>query len=629
MRARHALHAVSLAALFLAAYAWFLPPKSPAQFGTNNAVRFYLAKSLALDGRFDIGRYYTGGIDAAAFNGRFYSGKAPAASFLAVPVIWALARASAGAPPDWVLLYAARLAVVSIPSVLMILTLHGFLLRRGVSCASADLAAAGYGLGTMAFPYSTEFVGHQLAAVFIFWCFLFLWGSRQDEPDSNLLRRHAHTRTRRYFSLFSAVLFAGLAVAADYQAAVLAAIIFLFLGPSLRRPVPFLLFALGCLPGAAMVLGYNYACFGDPLSFPYAHEAMPIARQVQGQGLFGVQAPRLVPLVKLLFSPWRGIFFGSPFLLLSIPGLRLLWREGAGGKRLAALCLCACGAYLLFNSSYGAWSGGASYGPRFLVPVIPFFVVPAAVLFARGPRGCGLLAAVLVACSVAFHFAGTAAGPEAHEHLRNPMREFLLPSLLRGNVRPNVGAEAGLNGAAGLLPLAAILVLCAGCAHLTGERETGRIGRRIPDRIEQTLLAFCSAAVAAMACLFAFHRTEETAFRYAIIGHSYDVAGDADAAIPFFEKALDMDPRDDRVIVDLTRILIEKGEYRKALEANIRALAARPGDAELRAKVNRLIRLCDLSARPETGGGNSRREHAVLLRSFGVLRGTPAAGGGR
>lgn len=595
MRARHALHAASLAALFLAAYAWFLPPKSPEMWGTNNAVRFYLAKSLALDGSFTIERYYRGGIDAASFGGHFYSGKAPAASFLAVPVIRALSAACGGTPgaSDRMLLYAARLAVVSIPSVLMILTLHGFLLRRGVSCASADLAALGYGIGTMAFPYSTEFVGHQLAAVFIFWCFLFLWGAWSAPvpriPGSPAL-------------LLGGGLCAGLAVAADYQTAVLAAILFLFLGPWMCRPVPFLLFVLGCLPGAAMVLGYNYACFGNPLSFPYAHEAMPIARQVQGQGLFGVQAPRLAPLVKLLFSPWRGIFFGSPFLLLSIPGLRLLWREGAGGKRLAALCLCACGAYLLFNSSYGAWSGGASYGPRFLVPVIPFFVIPAAVFVARGPRGCGLFAAVLVACSVAFHFVGTAAGPEAHEHLRNPMREFLLWSLLRGNVRSNWGAEAGLNGAAGLLPLAVLVVLCTAGARLTGEKEAGRSARRAPDGVERALLALCGVAAAAMACLFVFLRTEETAFRYAIIGHSYDVAGDADAAIPFFEKALSMEPGDMRVVDDLTRILLEKGECRKALDANARALVARPGDAALRERVTRLVRMC---------GANDARSGAV------------------
>ena len=655
MRARRVLHGVAFGALFLIAYAWFLPPKSPELFGTNNAVRFYLAKSLALDGSFAIERYYRGGIDAAAFNGHFYSGKAPAASFLAVPVIRIISAVCRGrcAPPDWLFLYVARLAVISIPSVVMILTLHGFLRRRGVPDRMADLIVAGYGLGTMAFPYSTEFVGHQLAAVFLFWCFLNLdsWrralaecehdpanGRKGERAPLNFRsRRFADTPFRRFILLLTAGLCGGMAVAADYQTALIVAALFIFLGFPVRRPAGVLFFALGCLPGAAMVLGYNYACFGDPLSFPYAHEAMPIAREVQSQGLFGVQVPRLVPFVKLLFSPWRGLFFGSPFLLLFIPGLCALWREdaadadGTSGRRLAALCLCACGGYLLFNSSYGAWSGGAGYGPRFLVPVIPFFVIPVAALAARGPKGGGILMAILIAYSVAFHFVGTSAGPVAHEFLRNPVREFLLPSLLRGNIRPNWGAEAGWTGAAGLVPLIALLAACGILARLTGEGRARAEERRVPGRIERVLLALCGIAAVAMAVLFIFHRTEETAYRYAVLGHSYDMAGDPDAAIPCFEKALAMDPRDPRVVDDLTRILLERGKYRKALEANIHAFSSRPDDRGLQARVNALIRLCGVADALKSRGGDPQllAEQAAMLKILGILEPSPGEKGAR
>jgi hypothetical protein len=629
MRARRILHGAALGVLFLIAYAWFLPPKSPELFGTNNAVRFYLAKRLALDGSFAIESYYRGGIDAAAFNGHFYSGKAPAASFLAVPVIRVLSDACGGpcVVPDWLFLYVARLAVISIPSVVMILTLHGFLRRRGVSDRMADLIVAGYGLGTMAFPYSTEFVGHQLAAVFLFWCFLGLAASRKAASFF-----YAHTHTRTHAPLLYAGLCAGMAVAADYQAALIVAVLFIFLGFPVRRAAGVLLFALGCLPGAAMVIGYNYACFGNPLSFPYAHEAMPIAREVQGQGLFGVQMPRLIPFVKLLFSPWRGLFFGSPFLLLFLPGLCALWREdaadadGTSGRRLAALCLCACGGYLLFNSSYGAWSGGAGYGPRFLVPVIPFFIIPIAALAVRGPKGHGVLLVALIVYSAAFHFVGTSAGPVAHEFLRNPVREFLLPSLLRGNVRPNWGAEAGWTGAAGLVPLISLLAACGILARLTGEERGRAEERRGAGRIERVLLALCGIAAVAMACLFIFHRTDETAYRYGVIGHSFDFAGDPEGAIPFFEKALSMDPGDARVVDDLTRILVGRGEYRKALEANIRALASRPDDRRFRARVNALIGLCGVADALKSRGGDPQllAEQAAALKILGIWE--PSAG---
>jgi hypothetical protein len=594
MCARRRIHAAALGALFFSAYAWFLPPGSPELFGTNNAVRFYLAKSLALDGDFTIERYYRGGIDAASFGGHLYSGKAPAVSFFAAPVIRlvSLVAKSPRAVPDRVYLYIARLAVISIPSVAMLLALHGFLLRMGVSCRRADLLCLGYGLGTMAFPYSTEFVGHQLAAALLLRCFLGLasaWRIRgPGRPDAS---------TVRCGPIAAAGLCAGFAVASDYQTALIAAVLFAAMVP-LRRPRCVAAFALGCIPGAAMILAYNYACFGNPLSFPYAHEAMPIAREVQGRGLFGVQTPRLIPLVKLAFSPWRGLFFGSPFLLLAAPGLLALRRgdavdaAGVGGRRLAAICICACGGYLLFNSSYGAWSGGAGYGPRFLVPAIPFLLIPVAALLVRAPNGVCLLATVLAAFSISYHLVGTAAGPLAHEYLRNPVREFLLPSLLRGNVRPNWGAEAGWPPAAGLATLVAILSLCAAVVWSTAEGGTGGGGRRRTDAAERALLLLCAAAAAAMAVLFLLHRTEETAYRYGVLGHSYDVAGDPEAAIACFERSLGMDPRDGRVIDDLTRLLIERGDYRKAFEANARGLASRPGDRTLQARAAALAQLC-------------------------------------
>ncbi|HOE27437.1 MAG TPA: hypothetical protein PK696_07055 [bacterium] len=621
MRARRRIHAAALAALFFFAYAWFLPPGSPELFGTNNAVRFYLAKSLAFDGDVTIERYYRGGIDAASFGGHLYSGKAPAASCFAAPVIRlvSLVAKAPRAVPDRVYLYLARVAVISIPSVAMILALHGFLLRLGVSDRRADLLCLGYGLGTMAFPYSTEFVGHQLAAAFLFFGFLALASARGIRGPGRF-----GASTVRCAPFAAAGLCAGFAVASDYQTALIAALLFAAMVP-LRRPRCVAAFAFGCIPGAAMILAYNHACFGNPLSFPYAHEAMPIARQVQGQGLFGVQTPRLVPLAKLAFSPWRGLFFGSPFLLLAAPGLRALWRgeagdaAGIGDRRLAAICLCACGGYLLFNSSYGAWSGGAGYGPRFLVPAIPFLCIPVAAFAVRASRGAWILAAALIACSVAYHLVGTAAGPLAHEYLRNPVREFLLPSLLRGNVRPNWGAEAGWPPAAGLAALVAILSLCGVVARSTAKGGTGGEGRRRPDPAGRALLFLCAAAAGAMALLFLLHRTEETAYRYGVLGHGYEVAGDADAAIACFEKSLEMDPRDGRVIDDLTRLLIERGDHRRALEANIRAfsVAPRPQAGE---RCALLARLASLSERIATSPGDAalRAEHARLLEGLGV-----------
>ena len=614
-RRKAALHYTALILIIILAYAYFVPPPSPENFGTNNSVRFYLTKSLVLDRSFTIEKYYRLGIDTAFYAGHYYSGKAPCASFLAVPVYWAVWRVSEGryTIPDWVYLYLVRLAVVSLPGVLLALLLHGFLRRFGVTGYLTDLLVIGYCLGTMAFPYSTQFIGHQLAAVLLFSCFMVLLRWRRKGRKNAAL-------------LSGGGLLGGLAVAADYPAALILAIIFLFMVFSKRRFQDTLIFAMGCVPGAFLIMLYNYACFGDPLSFPYAHEAMPIAREVQSQGLFGIRIPRIIPFLKLLFSPWRGIFFVSPFLVLVIPGLYSLATTarrdeglerslGIGGSNLFWLCLLTVLGYLLFNSSYGAWSGGAGYGPRFLVPALPFFMVPIAALMVRRPRVYGWLLGILVIYSVAFHLIGTAGGALAHEYLRNPVREFLLPSVLRGNLRPNWGTLAGLPRGASIFPFLALLAAGTALFFATGG---GRVSRPVPrfSAADKLLLCFCCLVSVAMVGLFVFHKTDETAYRYAVIGHSYDVAGDDSEAAGFFERSLGMEPGNTLVLNDLTRILVEREEYRKALEINMRAISARPGRGR---EINSLMAVCDTTDRIGASPENPALylERAELLEKIG------------
>ncbi|MCX6356068.1 MAG: hypothetical protein NTZ78_14380 [Candidatus Aureabacteria bacterium] len=641
------LHLTALVLLLVFAYAYFLPPSSPEKFGTNNSVRFYLTKSLTLDGSFTIEKYYRGGIDAALYNGHYYSGKAPAASFLAVPVFWLVWHVADDAIPEWLYLYLVQLVVISLPSVLLALLLHGFLVRIGAPCRVADLLVVGYSLGTMAFPYSTQFMGHQIAAVFLFGCFtsLLRWreyetaSGRNGEPESRRAGDHRNSEsptrptapspTRTFPPLLLAGLFAGLAVAADYQVALVVCILVLFTIFSFRRLGAVFLFALGCIPGVIFILLYNYASFGDPLSFPYAHEAMPIAREVQSKGLFGVKLPQLVPLLMLLFSPWRGLFFVSPFLLLSIPGLYCLATQpqesgdfcrgaGVSGKRLFWICGLAVAGYLLFNSSYTAWSGGSGYGPRFLVPILPFAVIPILAVMGSGSKRYYWLLVLLVLYSVAFQCVGTAGGPLAHEYIRNPVREFLLPYVLRGNVRPNWCTLAGFRAGPSMVLFAALLASGITLFIATGRRGSSGMARRA-GMGEKLLWWLCLLGALAMGLLFIFHRTEETAYRYAVIGHSYDWSGDPEAAIPCFEKSLQMDPGNPLVLNDLTLILAERGSYERALAVNLRALAVRQGDPEIRARADLLSRIVDISNAIDAPPRRKEllRERAALLEKLG------------
>jgi hypothetical protein len=430
----------------------------------------------------------------------------------------------------------------------------------------------------------------------------------------------------------------GMAVCADYQTALILLIIFCFTVFPSRRIGSILTFALGCMPGIVLILWYNYACFGNALSFPYAHEAMPIAREVQSQGIFGVQVPRLVPFIKLLFSPWRGLFFVSPFLLLAIPGFYSLARStaegddleqkvGLGRRRLFWVCLLICLGYILFNSSYKAWSGGSGYGPRFLVPVIPFLVVPIGALMATRQRAYGWLLALLVIYSVAFHLVATSGGPLAHEYLRNPVGEFLLPSVVRGNIRANICSFLGWRTGASLLPFIGVTGGLAVVFFATGKGYAARESSPL-DPVDRVLRGACMAGALAMVVLLAVHRTEETAYRYAILGVSYDWVGDTEMAIPLFEQSLRMDPGDRRVLDHLTGILIARGEFRKALEINIRALAARRPGPGLQARCTLLMRAADLAAQIKARPGDRElpAKLSEIVRALGYQASARGAG---
>src|SRR5438552_64190 len=97
-----------------------------------------------------------------------------------------------------------------------------------------------------------------------------------------------------------------------------------FFGPGLSFVVRYLLTAvvLVAAMGVAPAALYNTAVYGNPFSQGYAH-LHGDARFIAGMrhGAEGVGLPNPVALWGITFSPYRGLFLLSPFLLLALPGL--------------------------------------------------------------------------------------------------------------------------------------------------------------------------------------------------------------------------------------------------------------------------------------------------------------------
>lgn len=83
--------------------------------------------------------------------------------------------------------------------------------------------------------------------------------------------------------------------------------------------------------------------------------------------------PFLTGFFGLLFSFGKGLVFYSPLVLLVPFGLYNLYREGIKDLPILAAILFVLS--LLIYSSWWSWDGAWAWGPRFLVPSLPIFMI--------------------------------------------------------------------------------------------------------------------------------------------------------------------------------------------------------------------------------------------------------------
>ena len=119
----------------------------------------------------------------------------------------------------------------------------------------------------------------------------------------------------------------GYAVITEYPAVLIAACLGGYAIWIMRRVLPIALFALGGLIPIGLWGAYNTAIFGTPFALGYQYVANPYWSAILSTGFLSANVPTLEAMWGLTFSPFRGLFFTSPILLLSLPGLVLLRRS--------------------------------------------------------------------------------------------------------------------------------------------------------------------------------------------------------------------------------------------------------------------------------------------------------------
>lgn len=363
-----------IAALYVVIFPWHPGLRSP-----NELCRLWQTRAIVEEGKLSLNetmQKYGAVGDLSVKDGVYYPSKAPLMSFMAVPIYAVLRLVAGGGPvPELPQVFFSRLFLTIAPTLLMLVFLLRFLQTYLKGALPLSLMLA-YALGTIAFSYSEAFFSHQATAVLLFLAFYAAWRTLRGE----LKQPHGWV---------IAGALAGASVMAEYTAALTVVALALYvlvalMGGEGERDAKLKKVAVAAgfvLVGAAPFLGglmaYHQACFGHPLASGYKFLADQAYQPWHLGGFLGIRYPDARAFVLSFFSPLRGLFMLSPFLLFALPGLGLMRGAKETGKALFwfTAVLLLLNAYFTSSFTYDSW--GWTTGPRHMTPLVPFLLLPA------------------------------------------------------------------------------------------------------------------------------------------------------------------------------------------------------------------------------------------------------------
>lgn len=417
--------AVGLFLLAFGTYAWFFNGG-----GWNQNAHFDLTRALAERQTLHIDGYRvnTGDIGWSAISGEWhaYSNKPPGLPFLAaIPyaALSAVERALGYSIDEWRVMtlnvYILTLLFCAIPGALIPAVLYRYArARMNAPPRAALLLALTVAFGTIVFPYATMFFSVVPAALFLL--LAFVWLDERPLP---------------------AGVCAGIAGVCYYPCILAAGVLAIgaWFGRKAAHPrggraeaTPYVFkFIAGGLPFGILLAAYHTVAFGAP----WRTSLQPANTFVQRDlflGLFRAY-PTTDALWGLLLSEYRGLFFVSPVLVMALVGAAIMIGRRVMRRELAMIGAIAV-IFVVLMTSFSGWEGGASFGPRHILQLIPLLAIPIAYL--RGRILIGITIALMVV-SVAIQIIATAVNPMPDGGNRQPLQTYYLPEFRAGHVSVN------------------------------------------------------------------------------------------------------------------------------------------------------------------------------------------------
>jgi hypothetical protein len=135
-----------------------------------------------------------------------------------------------------------------------------------------------------------------------------------------------------------------------------------------RRPPKILALVIPLAIGLVAYAWHNWSRFGSAMATGYTAASGNIDFDWQPIG----------GLLGLLFSAGRGLFWFAPLTALALFAWKNFYRQRPAFAKMSILFV---GIWLLFHSFYQSWHAGWGWGPRYLLPALPFLLLPLATLW--------------------------------------------------------------------------------------------------------------------------------------------------------------------------------------------------------------------------------------------------------
>ena len=402
--------------IFWITYGYFFPGGG---WGVNAFLD--LTRAIVEEGSLFIDHYVANTGDWSKVPGGYIINKSPGVSFLGVPGYYILRLFDPD--PFGSFENATRSAhLITFFSIAMLCAagcaVFYLLSRRWLPPSRSAILTVCYGLGTSNFGYATILYTQAVLGAFFIIALHILLGNEKRNV------RMVGLSTAGFLLAFSVMI---------EPLSILVVVIFGFY-LLIRRPGigGWLCFVLGALPVFFLLLGYNYSTMGSLFASSYKYQNPIYTYEGAFMGIF--QPPSFKVLYFITFHPIRGLFWVSPLLIMTLPGLYLLLKKDRAVTLLSAAVIAV---YLLFSMSFVAWHAGWCVGPRYLSPSLPFWVLAlCGILTLSGFTR--ILVYLVGALSIVLNTMITAVNIQAPQlEMTNPLFQYIVPMFQNGVLSAN------------------------------------------------------------------------------------------------------------------------------------------------------------------------------------------------